>query len=939
MRKIIASLLGPLLLSACASLSGSSPALPWDAQVVRGQLANGLEYRLLREASQVGRIDVRLTVKAGSVDETDDQVGVAHLVEHLNFYSQGPESRTVRQQMEQWGWVQGRHYNAVTNYDRTQYLLSPAAGAKQTEQALQALAILMFAANYSAADLERERPIVVEEWRGGLGVAQRMNQQRTASQRIGSRYPAHRTIGNEAAIRAATVEQLKAYQQRWYVPGNMVLSIVGDIDPQALPGLIQQWLGQAPSQALATRDQRELPLDPRLKIVQLQDSQSGGNQVALLFRLHEATSRANTQAGLRERLIDRLTLSALLTQLRQQPRVPGVRSLTVQKSQIGEYSSVLGLAAGVEGDAHPQALRQLLTEIERLRRHGFQPSDLSREQQAIRGIARRMLDQPSPRTFEQWVNDLNDATLQNRPLLPKAEIARLHLAALDGITLAELNQRFKRWSDSPDQVLQLSAPGLTPLTLPTVDQVQALRLEIANSSLDAPATASAAPLVDTTPPPLPVALAPGRVLERQGFAAQQVEHWQLSNGDRLVWLKRNGKQEQQVLLAESSAGFMAFGSLGWRNQMAAQLASQSAPPGWSEPQLQRWRKEQRVSLSLDQQAQRLQLKLSTLPSATPAEPAPNLEGLLQAYRLSQGPLQIDRQDFDKTRADMLGRLARARDNVREQQDQTLRQLQYGQDHWQTPTPEQLHTLQTAQLEADWQRLRRAPVTYYLMADVDAQRLQPLVENQLASIPRGPALSTQRVRQAPGQRQRELHIGLEPRALLQAASYSEQTWTPEDAARVAVLRELARSALKQQLRGEASGVYRLNFDSELNPQNQRIESQLSFSSDPVRVEELWGLARRTLANLPDSIDAASVAKARKQLQTQEALRRTDPETQLHRLVLSERQWGDPRYLSQQHDLPRTIHSAALKPLAKRLFNPQNLVQLRLLPAPAIEDGAR
>lgn len=664
MRKIIASLLGPLLLSACASLSGSSPALPWDAQVVRGQLANGLEYRLLREASQVGRIDVRLTVKAGSVDETDDQVGVAHLVEHLNFYSQGPESRTVRQQMEQWGWVQGLHYNAVTNYDRTQYLLSPAAGAKQTEQALQALAILMFAANYSAADLERERPIVVEEWRGGLGVAQRMNQQRTASQRIGSRYPAHRTIGNEAAIRAATVEQLKAYQQRWYVPGNMVLSIVGDIDPLALPGLIQQWLGQAPSQALATRDQRELPLDPRLKIVQLQDSQSGGNQVALLFRLHEATSRANTQAGLRERLIDRLTLSALLTQLRQQPRVPGVRSLTVQKSQIGEYSSVLGLAAGVEGDAHPQALRQLLTEIERLRRHGFQPSDLSREQQAIRGIARRMLDQPSPRTFEQWVNDLNDATLQNRPLLPKAEIARLHLAALDGITLAELNQRFKRWSDSPDQVLQLSAPGLTPLTLPTVDQVQALRLEIANSSLDAPATASAAPLVDTTPPPLPVALAPGRVLERQGFAAQQVEHWQLSNGDRLVWLKRNGKQEQQVLLAESSAGFMAFGSLGWRNQMAAQVASQSAPPGWSEPQLQRWRKEQRVSLSLDQQAQRLQLKLSTLPSVTPAEPAPNLEGLLQAYRLSQGPLQIDRQDFDKTRADMLGRLARARDNVR-----------------------------------------------------------------------------------------------------------------------------------------------------------------------------------------------------------------------------------------------------------------------------------
>ena len=82
MKKLIAGLLGPLLLGACASLPEPDAALPWDSQVVHGQLANGLAYRLVRDPSQAQRLDLRLTVKAGSVDETDDQVGVAHMVEH-----------------------------------------------------------------------------------------------------------------------------------------------------------------------------------------------------------------------------------------------------------------------------------------------------------------------------------------------------------------------------------------------------------------------------------------------------------------------------------------------------------------------------------------------------------------------------------------------------------------------------------------------------------------------------------------------------------------------------------------------------------------------------------------------------------------------------------------------------------------------------------------
>ncbi|MEX5574793.1 insulinase family protein [Pseudomonas lijiangensis] len=932
MKKIIMSLSG-LVLSACAQLPGSPQPQTWDPQVIRGQLSNGLEYRLVREASQRGRIDARLTVKAGSVDEEDDQVGVAHMVEHLNFYNRAGQDANIRTLMNQWGWAQGRNYNAMTNYDRTLYMLSPTGGAAQTEQALQALATLTLAHDYTADNLEQERPVVIEEWRGGLGVAQRMNDQRTASQRIGSRYPEHRTIGNEAAIRSATLAELQSFGQRWYVPNNMVLTIVGDIDPATLPTRIEHWFGKAKAGKLPEKSYRELPLDNTLKVVRLQDSQSGTNQVALLFRLHEPASRAPTRDGLRERLIDRITLSALLEQLRIQPRETGVRSLTAQKSLIGDYSSVLGIAAGVEGDAHPVALKQLLTEIERVRRFGLRDTDLNRERKELRAIAQKMLANDEPRSFEKWVTDLNDAANQSRVVLTRHDIATQYLEALDSIDLKDLNQRLKSWTDSQDRVLQLSAPGLRPLTLPTVEAVNSLLARIQGSPLDAPQTETAvAPATPDALPALPAAAAKGQVVKRKAFAEQNVEYWQLSNGDRLVWLKRNGDNGRLEMKADSSAGFMTAEIPAWRSQMATQLTAQSAPQGWNQEQISRWRKEHGVSFSLDQEAARLQLNLSTNDAKKDLPVQQRLQSMLQAYRLSQSPAAIDSEAFEQARDELIERQSRNTDNIRELQDKTLRKLQYGQDNWQTPTIADLQDVQLQDLDNDWKRLSQAPVTYYLMADIDASALQPLVEQELAGLPRGKDLKTSQQQQRSGYHAQEMAIGIEPRAVLHAFSYHPRAWTPVDAARIATLRDIAFAALKQQLRGEASGVYRLNFDSTLNQQTQRIETSLNFSTDPARVEELWQLARTTLAGLPKTISEKDIVAARKNLIHQEKLRRDDPQTQMRRLILSDRYWGDPRYLSQQQQLLDALTVPALKRLAGELFDQQNLVQFRLLPAP-------
>ncbi|CAM3603708.1 putative zinc protease PqqL [Pseudomonas reidholzensis] len=927
MKKLIAGLLGPLLLGACVALPEADAPLPWDPQVSQGTMANGLQYRLVRETAQPGRLDLRLTVNAGSIDEADDQVGVAHMVEHLVFHSRAGQADNLRQRMTALGWVQGRHFNAVTNYERTQFMLSPPAGVRQSPQALQALADLVFAGDYTAADLERERPIVIEEWRGGLGVAQRMNQQRTASQRVGSRYPEHRTIGNEAAIRSASLASLQDFQARWYQAPNMVISVVGDFEPEAMLAQIEQTFGKVEGGSSPLRDHRDLPLDEKLKIFRLQDPQSGSNQVALLFRLHEPDSRGTSRAALRERLIDRMTLAALLDSLRRQPLEPGVRSLIAQKTLIGSQSTVLGIAAGVDGQAHDRALRQLLGELERLRQHGFSDADFAREQAHIRSLGAKTLANTEPRTFAQWVEQLNNASAPEGRVVERHASASRYLEVLEGIDKADLEQRLQRWLASRDQVLQISAPSASLTRLPSVAEVEALQASLAQTSLSAPATES---LKAVAPPApfKPAAPGPaGTVTARKAFPKEQVEHWTLSNGDRLVWLRRNGPDGTWLLQADSSAGYSVAGAADWRLQMAAQLALRSGPPGTDHQALAEWRQQQRATISLTHQPQRLQLNLSGTPEQLP--------GLLQSYRISQ-QASIDPLLFSESRDDLLQRVSNRPDDVRSRQETQQRALKYGADQWQGPELAALQALTREQLEADWQRLAGAPVTYYLMADVEPARLDTWVREQLASLPRQAAVTTQPALQQPGQRRHDLAIALEPRVVLDASSYQPQPWSPEAAMRVAALRDLANQRLKQQLRGEASGVYRLSFESELNQDTQRIESRLNFTCDPARVDELWAMAQQTLAGL--KVDPQWLGEQRKELSRQEAKRRDDPQTQFKRLILSERHWQDPRYLSTQAQLPEALTLPALQQQSRQLFPAANQVQLRLLPSAAALEQA-
>ncbi len=915
-----------LLGIACSQLptAGQAVTAPRDERVIEGRLDNGLRYRLVPIQEQPGRLDIRLRVAAGSVDETAEQVGVAHLLEHMLFYNRDAQQHSVRQLLQAAGWVQGRNFNAMTSAERTQYLLSPPDGNRETELALEVLAQLLFRQDFGTAELEQERPIVIEEWRGGLGVAQRMNDQRRDSQRIGSRYVGHPTIGSEAAIRQAAVSQLWDFQQRWYAPNNMQLNIVGDFDPAQLQAQIAQALGGVPARELPPRE-LDLPYLPGFKAFHLHDSESGSHQVNLMFRGHYQANRTDSPNGQRERLLDRLASRLLLVQLQRQPLPDGVRAFSMQRALIGERSEVLALSAALERPVHEQALQALLTEVQRIRRFGLYQADLDVEKDKLRKVAADMLARGDERDFADWIQQLADPSQAERRIQTRSSVAHSSLPLIDSIELAEINQRVRRWTDSQDLVLQMSAPNSRPLQLPDAQRYQALLASIDPVALAAPqALQPSAPVVV---PPLPAAERHGSVVSVRRYPAEQVQYWTLSNGDRLVWLRRSDAEGKAHLQIDSGSGYRRAGAASWLAQSASQLVWNSPPQGFDEAQWRAWQQRERLQLSQDQQALHTQF--------TAAAETEHLSRLFVLYRFRMTRPDLPEEAVTQLQADLSRRLQQESPTARQGQERALAQLRFGPQPGGLPSAAEIASLRREDLLSAWRQQVAAPVTYYLVADVDEAQLRQWASNELAGIPRGAVQAGEPLLQQPGKRQQRLASAIEPRASLQVLSYAEHAWTPEDAVRVASLRQLASDALKAQLRGEARGLYQLTFDSELNPQTGRLETRLLFSCDPQRLDELWQQADAVLRELPKHIDEQRVAQLRHDLRRDEQLRLADNATQLHRLILSDKRWGDPRYLSSQQKLADALQPEALRKLAGQLLPASNRVRLDVLPRPEPE----
>src|SRR5262245_5701407 len=214
--------------------------IPVDPLITTRVLPNGLRYYVRANRQPQGRAELRLAVKAGSVLEDDDQRGLAHFVEHMAFNgTRHFPKQSIIAFMQGIGMRFGAHVNARTGFDETIYQLQiPTSSPEILDRALLVLEDWAHDVSFDPAEIERERGVVLEEWRLGLGPASRIQDAQLPVLLGASRYALRSPIGLPDVIRKASPDRLKQFYKDWYRPDLMAVVAVGDFDPKAVEAAI-----------------------------------------------------------------------------------------------------------------------------------------------------------------------------------------------------------------------------------------------------------------------------------------------------------------------------------------------------------------------------------------------------------------------------------------------------------------------------------------------------------------------------------------------------------------------------------------------------------------------------------------------------------------------------------------------------------------------------
>lgn len=209
-----------------------SDTLQKNDKLIKGVLDNGFTYYILPNGYPRKKVELRLLVKAGSLNETDNQQGLAHFMEHMNFNG----SRTFKKNefnhfFQSIGVRFGADVNAFTFFDRTVYMLPvPTQKFENVEKAFRVMADWAHYATLQNEDIDSERGVVLSESLLSKGVNKRITD--TLLYYLYPAYSKRMPIGLDTIIKTFHYDTLRSFYRDWYRPDLMALVVIGDIDPK-----------------------------------------------------------------------------------------------------------------------------------------------------------------------------------------------------------------------------------------------------------------------------------------------------------------------------------------------------------------------------------------------------------------------------------------------------------------------------------------------------------------------------------------------------------------------------------------------------------------------------------------------------------------------------------------------------------------------------------
>jgi zinc protease len=524
--------------------------LPIDPAVRTGELSNGLRYYLRRNARPAQRVSLRLAVNVGSVHEDDDQRGLAHFLEHMAFNgTTNFKPGELITFLESIGARFGPHVNASTSFDETIYMLDvPTDKPGYVDRGL--LALHDFAAGMLLLpdEIEKERGVVIEEWRGRLGAGSRLTDKQLPILFAKSRYADRLPIGTPEILKSFPRQRLLDFYRRWYRPDQMAVVVVGDLDPAEALKLVEQRFGAIPAAKtpLETVD-RSVPSHKETLFSVASDPEAQGWSVALAHK--QSVEEQRTVADYRRALVRQLATQMLNLRLREIARRPNAPFLAAEAggAGLGRSLELYELGAAVQEGAIDAGLEALVIEARRMQQFGFGAEELDRARAGLLASYERAYKERDTSENPGYANEYVRAFLEREPTPGIAFEHRIASTFVPTIPLSEVTTEARKLLQDDNRVVLVVAPEKKDAPVPTEASLRLAMARAEKAPVEAYTDALAGRDLVEKPP------TPGKVTARRTVAEVGASVLTLSNGVE-VWLKPTDFKNDQVLVSAYALG-------------------------------------------------------------------------------------------------------------------------------------------------------------------------------------------------------------------------------------------------------------------------------------------------------------------------------------------------------------------------------------------------
>ena len=831
-----------------AAQTTTDKTVPVDPAYRMGKLDNGLTWYIRHNTEPAGRASYYIIQNVGAILENDDQNGLAHFLEHMAFNgTKRFPGKGVLNTLERHGVAFGRNINAFTSFDETVYNLSdvPVDKPGLIDTCLMILADWSDFLTLSDEEINKERGVIIEEWRTRRDASWRMMTKMLPVIFEGSQYAVRDVIGDTAVLKNFSPETLRDFYHDWYRTDLQAIVVVGDIDVDAVEAKIREIFSPIPAVENPTpRPVNRLVPKSGTRYLLVTDPEAAQTTVSLMMIDSHPDTVARDMDYIRDGYVIALMNSMMsnrFSEIVQKGTPPFVNGSLSYGSFLARNYNALTLSALVRNDEESKAFEAALTELERVQRHGFTKGELERAKATMLANFENRYKQKDKISNDSWASRLRDHFLTGEPI-PSLDLQYdFYKQILPQITLAEVTERLKGLVSDDNSFIVVQGPD----DRGHLSETEALALfgKVQNADIT--------PYEDLTGGTdlISETLHGAKVIKSIALPQFSATEWTLSNGAKVVFRHADYEKDNVTITGYAFGGSSVYpDSLVPSVTLFPLIISMYGAGEFDNVALTKMLAGKKASVSLG-----LQETMQTISgSSTPKD----FETMMQLLYLRFAKPNYNREAYDAIIGRYIAVVTAMQKNPNKIISDSLSMNLTGY-HPRTfiMTPETMklisyedvnHIYETAFDDA-------SAFTFVITGNVEESEALSMAEKYIGSLPSKYLPGTWKdngVRQPAGTVRKEIPVPLAvPKARVLMNYSAKLKFNPKNNLTMDVLSAILDLVYTEKVREDEGGTYGVSTGAtSYSRPVEKADLLITFECDPARAEELKGIIYRELQEI-------------------------------------------------------------------------------------------